>query len=251
MRLRAVVVEDQPVTRAHIASMLEAMDVDVVAECGNGLEAVQCVPALVPDVVFMDIEMPELNAFEVIDAIGMDEMPPVVFITAYDHYSLRAFDVFASGYLLKPVTTPRLAHVVERLQRTGGNVPSTRRARGLARFLGSGASPTPARLVVQGGGRMVFVRTSDVEYIEACRNYALIHARGVCHQTRQTMLNLQRRLAGSFARIHRSYLVNVEHISELRAAPYGEYDVVLRSGKTLRVTRRFRTALEERLRHLP
>jgi two-component system LytT family response regulator len=250
-RLRAVVVEDQPIARAHIASMLEALDVEVIATCANGLDAVQCVPSLAPDAVFMDVEMPELSAFEVIDAIGVDQMPPVVFITAYGTYSLRAFDVFASGYLVKPVATDKLAQVVERLRRAGALMPSVRRGKELAKFLASSAAAPPPRLVVRRNGRIVFVRVSEIECIEASGNYALIYGRDGCYQMRETMQNLQRRLGATMARIHRSFLVNLEYIVELRAVAHGEYEVVLRSGRSVRVTRRFRLVLQGRLREQP
>jgi two-component system LytT family response regulator len=248
-RLRAVVVEDQPVARAHIVAMLEDLDVDVVATCRDGLEAVARVPAVESDVVFLDIELPELNAFEVIDAVGIDRMPAVVFITAYDSYSLRAFDVFASGYLLKPVQADRLSLVVERLKRSGV-APSAQRARTLAKFLASSAAPTTSRLVVHRAGRMVFVRESEIEHIEACGNYVKIFARGEFYQARQTMHNLQTRFT-RLARIHRSYLVNLDYVVELRASAYGEYKVALQSGREIGVTRRFRAALQERLSSLP
>jgi two-component system LytT family response regulator len=178
-------------------------------------------------------------------------MPPVVFITAYDAYSLRAFDVFASGYLLKPVGTDKLAQVIERLRRAGGMVSPARRGKDLAKLLASGPpSPSP-RLVVHRNGRVVFIRIGAIECIEACANYALIYSGGNCYQMRQTLLNLQRRLDATFARIHRSYLVNLEYIVELRAVAHGEYEAVLRSGRALRVTRRFRDALHDRLGQLP
>ena len=250
-RLRAVVVEDQPLARDHIVAMLSDHGVDVVATCANGLEAVERIPAAAPDVVFLDIELPELNGFEVIEVIGLDQMPRVVFITAFDAYTLKAFDVFAAGYLLKPVDESKLARLVERLKAQQPSATSGR-VHDLVRLLGAPqVRPRPQRLAVRTGDRVVFVRLAEVEWIEASGNYAIIHARGERFQVRQPMQLLQRRLESSFARVHRSSLINLHHIVELRGASHGEYDVVMKSGRLVRVTRRFRGALEGRLKLMP
>ena len=249
-RLTALVIEDQPLSREHIAGMLRAVDVDVLATCANGREAVEQIPALAPDVVFLDVQMPLLNGFEVIEAIGADAMPPVVFITAYDAYALKAFDVFASAYLLKPVSAARLADVVDRLEKQVST--RARRTRDLLQLLAQPRSvPSPERLVVRTEGKVIFVSPADVEWIEACGNYAVIHAGSARHITRQPLHNLQRRLAQGFSRVHRSALVNLRYVTSLKFAPHGECDVILRSGKTLRVTRRFRAQVEQQLRDLP
>lgn len=251
-RLTAVVVEDQPLSRDHIVKMLEAADVEVVGSCANGLEAVERIPALTPDVVFLDVQMPALNGFEVIEAIGPDAMPPVVFITAYDAYMLKAFDVFALGYLLKPVSAAKLGRIVERLRGNRSEGSRSRAVRGLAGLLAR--SRERERLVVRADGRVVFISPADIEWIEACGNYALIHTTGQTggarHITRQPLHALQRRLP-SFARVRRSALVNPHSVRELRQAAHGECDVVLHGGTTLRVTRRFRAQLEQRMRELP
>ena len=249
-RLTAIVVEDQPLSREHIAGMLRALDIDVIATCANGREAIEQIPALSPDVVFLDVQMPLLNGFEVIEAIGADAMPPVVFITAYDAYALKAFDVFASGYLLKPVGAARLAEVVNRVE--AQVLTKARRTRDLLQLLAQPRSvPATERLVVRTEGRVVFVSPADVEWIEACGNYAVIHAGGARHITRQPLHTLQRRLALTFSRVHRSALINLRYVASLKLAPHGECDVILRSGRTLRVTRRFRPQLEQQLRELP
>ena len=215
-RLTAVVVEDQPLSRDHIVKMLEAADVEVVGSCANGLEAVERIPALTPDVVFLDVQMPALNGFEVIEAIGPDAMPPVVFITAYDAYMLKAFDVFALGYLLKPVSAAKLGRIVERLRGNRSEGSRSRAVRGLAGLLAR--SRERERLVVRADGRVVFISPADIEWIEACGNYALIHTTGQTggarHITRQPLHALQRRLP-SFARVRRSALVNPHSVREL------------------------------------
>jgi two-component system LytT family response regulator len=202
--------------------------------------------------VLLDVQMPEMSGFEVIEAIGVDRMPPVVFITAYDAYALRAFDVFAFGYLLKPLGADRLAQTIERVRPRLSATSARKRARSMEELLARpGAGRHPDRLVVRSGGRVAFVRIADVEWVEACGNYSIIHAGGRHYDTRETMYGLNRRLGAMFARIHRSYLINLPFVVELRTAGGGEYDVVLRSGRTLRVTRRFRPALEQRLASLP
>lgn len=250
--LTAVVVEDQPLAREHIVEMLKACDVNVLDACANGRDAVERIPQLSPDVVFLDVQMPELDGFDVIDAIGADAMPPVVFITAHDEYALKAFEVFAAGYLLKPVAAGKLRQLVERVREGKGTRNPAKRGRDLAQLLDEpGARPASDRLVVRSGGRVHFIRHADIEWVEASGNYVLIHAGGRRYLSRQPMQSLERRLASAFARIHRSTLVNLALVQEMRIAPHGEYDVVLRTGQVLRVTRRFRAALEQRLKMLP
>ena len=248
--LRVVVVEDQPLTRLHLVEMLERLGVEVVEACADGQEAVERIPALAPDAVFLDVQMPLVDGFEVIDAIGADAMPPVVFITAYDAYAVKAFEVYAFAYLLKPVSEQRMADVVARL---GEKVaPPSKRTRELLALLNRPKPPgAPARLVVRGDGRLTFVSPDEVEWIEASGNYATLHARGGRHIVRQPLHSLQRRLTPVFARAHRSALVNLRYVTSLKFALHGECDVILRSGKVLRVTRRFRPELERMLRELP
>jgi two-component system LytT family response regulator len=247
-RIKAVVVEDQPLSREHIVKMLQQAGVDVIGTCANGLEALEKIPALAPDVVFLDVQMPALNGFEVIEAIGPDAMPPVVFVTAFDAYMLKAFDVFALGYLLKPINAEKLTRIVGRLESDLSPKGRARASRGLAGLLAR--SRESERLVVRDAGRVVFISPGDIEWIEACGNYALIHTGGARHITRQALHALQRRLPG-FARVRRSALVNLRAVRELRQAGHGECDVVLQNGTTLRVTRRFRAQLEQRMRELP
>lgn len=249
-RLRVVVVEDQPLTRLHLVEMIERLGADVIEACADGQEAVERIPALDPDAVFLDVQMPLVDGFDVIEAIGPDVMPPVVFVTAYDVYAVKAFEVYAFAYLLKPVSEQRMADVLERLRTK--TVPTSKRTRELLALLNRPKPPgAPERLVVRGDGRLTFVSPDDVEWIEANGNYATIHARGGRHVVRQPLHSLQRRLVPIFARAHRSALVNLRYVTSLKFAPHGECDVILRSGKVLRVTRRFRPELERMLRELP
>jgi two-component system LytT family response regulator len=249
--LRVVVVEDQPLAREHLAALLRAEpEVTVVAECAHGGEALDAIPRLKPDLVFLDVQMPEMNAFDVIEAIGVEEMPPVVFVTAFDAYALRAFEVHAFDYLLKPFGPSRLSGVVDRARRL--------LARGVAdggrRYSGLLATPDVARtrdrLVIRSGGRVLFIPRGAIESVNADGNYVHIHTEAGCHQTRERMTAMESRLGHQFARIHRSTLVNLERVAEMQVAGGGEYDVVMKSGTRLRVTRLHRAELEARLRAL-
>jgi len=234
-KIRALVVDDEPIARARMLSLLkEERDVEVVGECADGPQAMSAIAQTAPDLVFLDVQLPDMNGFELADALGTRHMPAVVFVTAYDEYALRAFEIHALDYLLKPFSRERfkaaLSHAREHL------------ARRLA--------PVPARdrLVIKSTGRIYFVRTADIDWCEAAGNYVRLHAGSQAHLVRGTMAHLESRLdAGRFARIHRSAIVNIDRIEELRSSFNGEYMVVLRGGTRLTLSRGYRDALQERL----
>jgi two-component system, LytTR family, response regulator len=248
--LRVMVVEDHPLARERLVRMLTGEpDVEVVAECEHGAEALARIPQVSPDLVFLDVQMPEMNGFDVIEAIGVEAMPPVVFVTAFDSYALKAFEVHAFDYLLKPFGPARLSAVVARARQQirGSRAPAPR----LNDLL---AAPEIAgrrdRLVLRSGGRIVFVLRDDVEWVEAAGNYVRFHAANGTIQIRDRMSAVEERLGDGFARIHRSTVVNLRLVVELQVAGGGEYDVLLKSGERLRVTRLHRPALEQQLRRL-
>ena len=249
--LRVMVVEDHPLARERLVRMLSGeTDVEVVAECEHGADALARIPAVSPDLVFLDVQMPEMSGFDLIEAIGVDEMPPVVFVTAFDSYALKAFEVHAFDYLLKPFGPARLSAVLARarkqLQRANGR--DTGR---LSHLLGAPeVAANRERLVLRSGGRVLFVLRDDVEWVEAAGNYVRFHGATGTIQIRDRMSAVETRLGGDFARIHRSTMVNLRRVVELQVAGGGEYDVVMQSGERLRVTRLYRPALEERLRRL-
>lgn len=248
---RVVVVEDQPLARERLVALLRQQSgLTVVGECANGLEAVEQIPVMAPDVVFLDVQMPELSGFDVIEALGVERMPPVVFVTAFDKYALKAFEVHAFDYLLKPFAEERLVAVVARLKnllrRDSGNV--ARRYSGLLEEPRIAASRE--RVVLRCGGRVLFIRRTDIDWVEAEGNYARVHTTAGNYLVREPLTDLALRLGPSFERIHRSTLVNVYRIEELQLAGSGEYDVVMNKGLRLRVTRLHRPALEKRLREL-
>jgi two-component system LytT family response regulator len=250
-KIRTLVVDDEPMARERILSLLtQESDVEVIGECGDGVQAVSVIQQHSPDLVFLDVQMPGCDGFGVIQHIGPDRMPTVVFVTAYDEYALKAFEVHALDYLLKPFGKDRfqetLKHAREHLER--------RRAGELGRRLLAlvhDLKPEPPRLdrlVVKSGGRVFFLRTEEIDWIEAAGNYVRLHLGEESHLFRETMNGMESRLDGRrFARIHRSRIVNTERIKELQPWFNGEYVVILRNGTRLTLSRGYREKLQEQL----
>lgn len=250
-RIRTVVADDEPLARERIVSLLQSEpDIDVVAECPDGAKTVTAIQQLTPDLVFLDVQMPGADGFEVVQAVRPDRMPIVVFVTAYDKYALRAFDVHALDYLLKPFDRDRFNKALQRArdqvekQHTGD---LGRRLLALVQEL----KPNPTRLdrlVVKSGGRVFFLRTDEIDWIEAAGNYVRLHLGNESHLFRETMNALETRLDPQrFFRIHRSRIVNIERIQELQPWFNGEYSVILRDGTKLTLSRGYREKLQERL----
>jgi two-component system LytT family response regulator len=250
-KIRALVVDDEPMARERVLSLLQhEADVEVVGECGDGVQAMAAIEHHAPDLVFLDVQMPGVDGFGVIDAIGPDKMPTVIFVTAYDEYALRAFEVHALDYLLKPFGRARfqetLSHAREHLER--------RRAGDLGRRLLALVNdirperPRLDRLVVKSGGRVFFLRTADIDWIEAAGNYVRLHLGKDSHLFRETMNRLEARLdPRRFVRIHRSRIVNTERIEALQPWLGGDYVVVLRDGTKLPLSRGYREKLQQHL----
>ena len=269
-KIRALVVDDEPVARDRVVRLLQQQaDIELVGQCSNGLETVTAIEQLSPDLVFLDVQMPEMDGFEVVRALEAGHVPAVVFVTAYDEYAVRAFEVHALDYLLKPFSSMRframLAHARDQLYR--------RRAGELGRKLLSlaptlweksekseksekaeksdrpdNASVTrPERLLVRSAGRVHFVRTSEIEWCEAAGNYVRLHVGQESHLFRETMNSLESKLdPRHFVRIHRSTIVNVEQIEQLQSSLGGESTVILRNGVTLTLSRGYRETFQER-----
>ena len=251
-RIRALVVEDEPLARERVVELLRgAPDFEVVGACGDGRAAVTAIRHAEPDVVFLDIQMPGPDGFEVIRTVGPDAMPVVVFVTAYDHYALRAFDVRALDYLLKPFDRDRFGETLQRVRRQVEERHSGelgKRLLALVQELKPAPAPKLDRIVVKDGGRVFFLRTDEIDWIEAAGNYVKLHRGGQAHLIRETMTALEARLDPQlFYRIHRSTIVNVERIQELQPWFTGEYRVVLRDGVKLPLSRGYRERLQERL----
>jgi two-component system LytT family response regulator len=250
-KIRTLVVDDEPIARERIMSLLQQEnDVEVIGECSDGVQAVSVIQQQSPDLVFLDVQMPGTDGFGVIQNIGADRMPTVVFVTAYDEYALKAFEVHALDYLLKPFGKDRfqetLKHAREHLER--------RRAGDLGRRLLAlvhDLKPEQQRLdrlVVKSGGRVFFLRTEEIDWIEAAGNYVRLHLAEESHLFRETMNGMEGRLdSRRFVRIHRSRIVNTERIKELQPWFNGEYVVILRNGTRLTLSRGYREKLQEQL----
>jgi two-component system, LytTR family, response regulator len=248
---RVLVVDDEPLARERLRTLLqEEPGFDLVGEASDGITGAESIMALSPDLVFLDVQMPGADGFDVIDAVGPDKMPFVVFVTAYDRYALRAFDVHALDYLLKPFDRERFRQTLVRAQaqldrNNGGDLE--RRLTAIVQDLKPAKARTD-RFVVKSGGRIFFVRTGEIDWIEAAGNYVRLHVGPTSHLLRETMNAIEGRLdPEKFFRIHRSRIVNTERIKELQPWFNGEYVVVLHNGMQLRLSRSYREKLEERL----
>lgn len=248
MKIRTLIVDDEIIARDRVRRFLGGEpDVEVVGECGNGVDAVAAVKKFAPDLMFLDVQMPEMTGFEVIKTLGAARPPVVVFITAYDQFAIRAFEVHALDYLLKPFTRDRFRQAVryarEQLeQRRTGDVDD--RLRALLEDLKGSGQKYLERLVVKSSGRVYFLKAADVDWIEASGNYVTLHAGRETHLLRETMNHLEGKLDPErFLRIHRSRLVNIDRIKELHPLFNGDYTVVMRDGTELTLTRTYRDRL--------
>jgi two-component system, LytTR family, response regulator len=238
--LRALIVDDEPLARDGMRLMLRAMpDVDIVGEAGDGIAAVRAIATLRPDVVLLDIQMPGMSGFDVLAQTAAEYLPLIVFVTAYDEHALKAFDVHAFDYLLKPVNRERLAEAMSRVRADlARGAPD--RDRVLEVVQGS-RPPRTVRFTVRDRDRYVLVRASDIDWIEAAANYVRLNTRGRGFMLRMTLGEMERRLdPAEFIRIHRSTIVNASRINEIRPDAHGDYDIVLTGGRTLKMSRSYR-----------
>jgi two-component system LytT family response regulator len=251
--IRAIIVDDEPLARRHLRALLTAEpDVAVVAECATGLEAVAAIRSQRPDLVFLDIQMPELDGVGVADAIGSASMPLTVFVTAHDDRALDAFRVHALDYLLKPVDRTRFALALARAKDTlrGRIARDPARLEAMLAALrphraGVAADPlVPSeRLAVRVEGRTLLVRVREIDWISADDNNVVLHAAGRAMRIRETLSSLAERLPTDFVRVHRSAMVNSARVAEVRPAIHGEYVIVLSDGVEIPTGRRFRDAV--------
>ena len=248
--MRALVVDDEPLARRGIRVRLErAGGVEIVGEAANGSDAVTAIRGLAPDLVFLDVQMPGLDGFGVVEEVGVDRMPLVVFVTAYDAHALKAFDVHALDYLLKPIDDERFDVALERARRrVHERVAITERAAMGRQLAGVLNEMRDRRILIKDRGKVLIVNEADVDWVEAEGDYVRVHTAGRGHLLRETMSAMAERLDPTrFARIHRSTIVNVSRIRELRPHPNREYTVVLRDGTQLKLSRGYRDALAGRL----
>ena len=251
MTLRVLIVDDEPLARERIRELLRASDgIEVVGECADGESAVAAVEVQSPDLIFLDIQMPALDGFDVLEALGAGRLPGIIFVTAFDEYAVRAFETGALDYLLKPVTAERFQAALERasarLTHRGAADDSALRAL-LAQLQADRGYVT--RFVARDGTRITFVNVTDVDWIDAAGNYARLHAGSRIHLLRETLKSLESRLdPAEFVRVHRSAIVRLERIGSLEPYFHGEYVVTLRDGTKLTASRSYSARLRALLR---
>jgi two-component system LytT family response regulator len=252
MTIRAMIVDDEPLARRRIRDLLAAVpDVEVVAECANGRDAIQAIDASLPDLLFLDIQMPQIDGFEVLATIGVGRVPVVVFVTSYDQFALRAFEAQALDYLMKPFDDRRFDTTLRRARarladRQGADVD--RRLRALLDDV-HGNRGYLQRLAVPMGNRSVFIRAQEIDWIGAERNYIRVYAGGRGHLLRESLTRIEAELdPAMFCRIHRGIIVNIDRIQSVESTFRGEYVVVLHDRTRLTSGRSYRETLHALLR---
>ena len=234
-KIRTMIVDDEPLARTNLTVLLRRHpEIATIAECGSGREALSLIRELKPDLVFLDVQMPECNGFDVIEMLG-SEMPCIIFVTAYDSYALRAFEVGALDYLLKPFDGARFELTLERAKERI--------------VLARNGQQTKLPFVIKTAGQVCFVAASEIDWIEAADYYVSLHVGRKAHLLRRSMAELEEELDGNaFCRIHRSAIVKLDRVQRLELNESGEYDVLLSNGTKLRLSRRYRKELQSRLR---
>ena len=253
--VRVLVVDDEPLARTGLASLARRdPELLVVGECGDGLAALDAIQRLAPDLVLLDVQMPELNGFEVLQQLPPDRLPAVIFVTAYDQFAVKAFEVHALDYLVKPFDDDRFADALRRAKAAirGADLGLlSRRLLDMLAQLPAGTGATDrylTRLVIRTAGRVFFVRTADIDWIEAADYCVKLHVQGKTHVLRESMAALEHRLDPThFFRVHRSAIVNLERITELQPLFKGEQIVLLQDGTRLKLSKSRRADLEARL----
>jgi two-component system LytT family response regulator len=263
--IRALIADDEPLARRGIRQLLEAHpDVIVAGECRNGRETLRSLHTLQPDLIFLDVQMPQLDGFGVLRAFGAERMPAVVFVTAYDEFAVRAFEAHALDYLVKPVSEARFAEALRHVRERLRSDKALELARKLEALLATHAqrdegpessASRPARpvrrLVVPTATAELVLDTSEIDWIQAEDYYAAIYALGKRHLIRESLASLEQRLDPTcFVRVHRSAIVSLDRVRELRSTGLGEWIVVLRDGTRVPVSRRRRERVAEMIRRV-
>lgn len=249
MNMRTLIVDDEKLAREKLRRLLgEETDVEIIGETSCGFDTVEFINEKQPDLVFLDIQMPELNGFEVLQKINQDKMPTIIFVTAFDQYALEAFNVHALDYLTKPFDRERLQLA---LQKARNQIDSNRQGQMDERLISllsdlKEEKQYPDRLVLKTSGRIYFVKTDDIDWIEAAGNYIKIHVGKKSHMLRETMSSIENRLdPDKFLRIHRSRLVNIDRIKELNPLFSGDYLVTLSDNTELNLSRKYHSRLQK------
>jgi two-component system LytT family response regulator len=245
--VRALIVDDEQLARRGVAVRLKKFkDIQIVGECSNGLSAVEKIITLSPDVVFLDIQMPGMDGFEVLRALPKENLPAVIFLTAYEQHALQAFEVHALDYLLKPVDDNRFAAAVDRARKRGDSVSGIPMSERILRMLGRDSEKYASRFVVRTGSRLQIVLVEDILWIGAAGDYMELHVKGRSHLLRESMSSLEQKLdPAKFLRIHRSRIVRSDAIVELSAIDNREYMIKLTDSSLHRSSRTHADQLEK------
>lgn len=235
MKIRTLIVDDEPLARSNVAVLSRRdPEIEIVGECGSGAEAVTEIRRAKPDLLFLDVQMPEIDGFDVLEMLGSALPSAIVFVTAYDQYALRAFEAGALDYLLKPFDDTRFGRALERAKT---KIASARES-----------SQKIERIAVKSAGEVAFVKTAEIDWIEAADYYSCLHVGTKTHMLRRSMAELESELDPAiFCRVHRSSIVNLERVRRLKVNEDGEHDVILENGDRVRLSRRYRRQFDARM----
>jgi two-component system, LytTR family, response regulator len=245
--VRVLIVDDQPLARRGVIARLKPFaDMEIAGECGDGASAVTKILELLPDLVFLDVQMPGMDGFEVLRALPRESLPSIIFLTAHEQHALRAFEVHALDYLLKPIDDERFAVAVQRARKLADSRSKAERDERILQLLDDGSGKYASRFAVRTGSRIQVVFAEDVEWVGTAGNYTELHSGGKAHLLRETMNALEERLDPTqFIRVHRSRIVRLKCVRELRAIGNREYIVTLSDGSQHRASRSYSEQLEQ------
>lgn len=245
--MRVLIVDDEPIARRGLRRLLEAEpDIEIVGEAASGTTAVEAIATLKPELVFLDIQMPEMDGLEVVATVTPEKMPAVVFVTAYDRYALEAFDLNAADYVLKPVDPERFGRALARARQRLATGERGELEERLMRLIENARPPQRERLVVRSTGRIQFVNVDDIDWINAADNYVRIYAAGKTYLMRETVGGIEERLDPAlFVRVRSSTIVRIQRIREIRPLLNGTYELLLEDGTRLTSARRYRESIEK------
>ena len=234
-KIRTLIVDDEPLARSNLLVLLSRdPEIEIVGQCSSGIEALDEIRKSKPDLIFLDVQMPECDGFDVLEQLGEDQPRAIVFVTAYDQYALRAFEAGALDYLLKPFDNTRFDRALKRAKQN---------------LQGDRVSPHKSEcIIVKSAGHVLFLKHAEIDWIEAADYYSCLHVGAKAHLMRRSMAELENELDPSiFCRVHRSAIVNLNRVRGLQTGPEGESEVLLQTGERLRVSRRYRAQLQERM----
>jgi two-component system LytT family response regulator len=232
-RIRVLIVDDEPLARSSLSALLRGdSEVEIIGECGSGTEAILAIQTLMPDLLFLDVQMPGCDGFDVLEQLGTAVPKVVIFVTAYDQYAVKAFEAEALDYLLKPFSDARFARALERAK------SALREGKG-----------QQTRLLVKSSGRVTVIKTVDIDWIEAADYYACLHVKGKTHLIRRSLADLEAELDPAiFCRVHRSAIVNLERVAEIALDESGDHEVILSDATRVRLSRNYRDQFQARLK---